>query len=145
MLRVFWKFFVWFILFKMSWSDSCDEIEQVLSVEKPTKRKGVVNSDLYKWNVIKKVRLTGTEYVNYSGKTVAARTTGDQCKCKMKCFVKFKDYDFISILKGFSLQGPIERYDFNKRREFKKGLIQILTLKLRPIAHLKDKTLTSTL
>lgn len=31
----------------MSGSDSSDEIEQVLSVEKPKKRKGVVNSDLY--------------------------------------------------------------------------------------------------
>lgn len=81
---------------------------------------------------------------------------GDQCKCKMKCFAKVKDYDFISIPKGFYffkdkdsldtfLQGPIERYDFHKRREFKKGLIQILTLKLKPIAHLKDKTLTSTM
>lgn len=104
----------------------------------------------------KKARLTGTEYVNYSGKTVAAMTTGEHFKCKMQGFAKFKDDDFISILKGFSsfkdkisqdtfLQGPIERYDVHKRRKFKKGVIQILTLKLRPIAHLNEKTLTSNL
>lgn len=114
----------------MSGSDSSDEIEQVLSVEKPKKRKGAVNSDLYKRNVIKKARLTGTEYVNYAGKTVAARTTGEHCKCKMKCLIKFKDDDFISILKGFSsfknkdsqdtfLQGLIKRHDVQKRRKSK--------------------------
>lgn len=48
----------------MAESDSSHEIKQVLSGEKPKKRKSVVNSDLFQRNLIKKARLTENEYVN---------------------------------------------------------------------------------
>lgn len=86
----------------MQSNSSSDESEPDLSLAKTKKRKGVVNSELCKRNVIEKARIMGTEYTNYAGNPVAARTTGKDCKCKLKCFTKFKDVDFINILNGFS-------------------------------------------
>ncbi|KAG8309175.1 hypothetical protein J6590_092101 [Homalodisca vitripennis] len=51
--------------------ESDSESEQNLNI--PRKIKGVVNSDLYKRNLIKKARVSGTEYTNYGGKVVSAR------------------------------------------------------------------------
>lgn len=43
-------------------------------VEVPSKRKkGVVNSDKYKRNIIKKARIRGEQYKNYSGDIVPAK------------------------------------------------------------------------
>ncbi|KAG8309064.1 hypothetical protein J6590_094961 [Homalodisca vitripennis] len=78
-------------------------------------------------SLIKKARVSGTEYTNYGGKVVAARSTGNDCKCKFKCFEQFKDEDFISVLQVFAsfkdkdgqdiyLQSQIERSDVQKRR-----------------------------
>lgn len=48
------------------------------------KRKGVVNKDVYKRNVIKKAKIYGLPHVNHRGKEVAARETG--LPCKYVCF-----------------------------------------------------------
>lgn len=40
------------------------------------KRKGVVNQEMYRRNVIKKAKVSGKEHVNWAGKTVPAKTPG---------------------------------------------------------------------
>lgn len=55
---------------------SSSESEPVI----PKKRKkGVVNRDSYKRNVIKKAKLQGVEHINYCGKVVPAKVVaGDE-------------------------------------------------------------------
>lgn len=86
----------------MSENSISSEGNESAEVSNSKKRKGVVNSDLYKQNVIKKARVVGSEYVNYKNNRVKARSTGDDCKCNLKCFSKFSDDDFIVLLNGFS-------------------------------------------
>lgn len=40
------------------------------------RRKGVVNQETYKRNVIIKAKVSGKEYVKWAGKTVPAKTQG---------------------------------------------------------------------
>lgn len=111
----------------MSENSISSEGNESTEVSNSKKRKGVVNSDLYKRNVIKKARVVGKEYVNYKNNRVTARSTGDDCNCKLKCFSKFSDDDFIVLLNGFSsfkdkdsqdsfLQGLIEKHEVQNRR-----------------------------
>lgn len=40
------------------------------------RKKGAVNQETYRRNVIKKAKVTGKEHVNWAGKTVPAKTQG---------------------------------------------------------------------
>lgn len=44
------------------------------------RKRGVRNDENYKRNVIKKCRVQGKAYVNYKGKSVAARKVGEGCR-----------------------------------------------------------------
>lgn len=57
------------------------ESEESIGNETVRKRKrGIVNSDFYKQNVIKKCKVKGLEHVNHVGKTIKIRSTGADCK-----------------------------------------------------------------
>lgn len=42
--------------------------------------------DQWKRNIIKNARLSGQEYINYSGEVVPAVTMGEPCQCQRKCY-----------------------------------------------------------
>lgn len=56
---------------------SSSEEETVVPVKR---KKGIVHVEEYKKEKIKLSRVKGTAYTNYSGKDVAARVTGEDCR-----------------------------------------------------------------
>ena len=53
--------------------------EEIIDDPKPKRKKGVVNEDKYKRNVIKTAKLRGEEHVNWSGKLVPAKQPRFNC------------------------------------------------------------------
>ncbi|KAF2896287.1 hypothetical protein ILUMI_09888 [Ignelater luminosus] len=82
---------------------------EVLSDEQ--RKKGVVNSDEYKRNVIKKSRVKGTEYTNYKG-VVHAKSIGTACNCKLKCFKNISEEQQMEVFTKFY---NLSTKDGNKR------------------------------
>ena len=77
--------------------------------------------------MIKRSRVKGTQFVNYAGKTVPERKTGQSCNCKKECFSKIDVCDQIRILDRFNsftskyaqdiyLQGLIISHQVQRRR-----------------------------
>ena len=102
------------------------EMPQNQSPQKGKKRK--VNKEKWKKNIIKSKRAKGENYVSWSGKLVAAKETGADCKCRNKCFNKINEdareqllSDFLSIankdLQDHHLFNMIHRSTVKRRRE----------------------------
>ena len=67
---------------------------------RPRKRQRQPES--WKRTVAKTKRAKGEEYTSPStGKTVQARKTGPDCKCKRKCFQRFTESEKAGVLKSF--------------------------------------------
>lgn len=69
------------------------------TVREPKKRG--INSINYKRNVMKRAKLQGKEHINYSGKAVPAKSTGEPCTCKLKCFASISEEEKVEILTRF--------------------------------------------
>ncbi|XP_046673727.1 uncharacterized protein LOC124362896 [Homalodisca vitripennis] len=65
------------------------------------RKKGVINKDDYKSEVIKKARISGSAYTSYSGKSVPERAPGNSCKCKHKCFQNIDEDERLNTFKKF--------------------------------------------
>lgn len=52
-------------------SSSDDEMPEVRK-----RKKGIINADKYKRNIIKKAKILGTEHINWKGKMVPAQQPG---------------------------------------------------------------------
>ena len=74
-------------------SDSADRIKR---------KKGVRNQDMYYRNMRKRARIEGKSYTNSVDTVVSARVTGDDYKCRRKCFELFDDDSKMNILHTFS-------------------------------------------
>lgn len=46
------------------------------NVEQRKRKKGVVNTDKYKRNAIKKAKITGAEHINWAGRLIPAKQPG---------------------------------------------------------------------
>ena len=88
------------------------------------------NSINYKRNVIKRAKLKGIEHFNHVGKVVPAKTTGEPCSCKLKCFNSVSEDDRVEIVTRFLniaskdqqdlyLQGLIDCNDVQRHRKRK--------------------------
>lgn len=44
------------------------------------KKKGCVNADQYKGNIIKRARVSGVPYINHAKRDIPAKTRGPDCK-----------------------------------------------------------------
>lgn len=66
---------------------STSESDQEPSVKR---KKGIINSETYKRNVIRNSRVNGSKYVNYNGHEIAAKAIPQEiiCKCAKKCHLK---------------------------------------------------------
>lgn len=74
--------------------------------EPETKRKrGVVNEDTYKRNVIRKARVKGEEYTNYKGDIVSGKSIADElvCNCPRKYDMHINKDTKIAIWNSFYL------------------------------------------
>ncbi|XP_069690272.1 uncharacterized protein [Periplaneta americana] len=80
----------------------------------------------YRRNVIKKNKLKGVEHVNWIGKTVAARTTGEQCGCKKKCFENLSKEDFNHAITTMNSFDTKDEQDLHLQR-----LIELQKIKSR--------------
>ncbi|XP_069687193.1 uncharacterized protein [Periplaneta americana] len=80
----------------------------------------------YRRNVIKKNKLKGVEHVNWIGKTVAARTTGEQCGCKKKCFENLSNEDFNHAITTMNSFDTKDEQDLHLQR-----LIELQKIKSR--------------
>ncbi|KAI4468070.1 dna-directed rna polymerases i ii and iii subunit rpabc2 [Holotrichia oblita] len=62
-----------------------------------TRKRGMVHPEDYQRSVIKRSRVKGQEYINYKGNVVRAKSIGENCKCKRKCFEKIVEADRLTV------------------------------------------------
>lgn len=82
------------------------------------KKRKLVNRNSWKRNVRKLNRASGKSYINAAGKKIAARKTGDDCRCKYRCFEKVDLDKRSKILENFNSIGDKASQD-----EYLSGLI----------------------
>lgn len=64
-----------------------------------TKKRGKTHPEKYKRNIIKRARVTGTEYVGYDGKVKQAKKVGPPCR-----YVKDLQFFIINFIYRMALQ-----------------------------------------
>ncbi|KAG8322143.1 hypothetical protein J6590_029840 [Homalodisca vitripennis] len=55
------------------------------------RKRGKRHKENYKFEVIKRARVTGSAYVSHIGKQIDALTPGNDCKCRRKCYSKLPE------------------------------------------------------
>ena len=81
--------------------DVVPEIGAEEVVQSSTTRKRKCNPSQWTRNANKLKRARGEEYVNRNQQVVPAKTVGQPCKCKRKCFEKVGDDKIKAIFEGF--------------------------------------------
>lgn len=101
--------------------------------ESVKKRKGVVNTDKYKRNVIRKSRVRGIAYQSYSGKEIQCKVQQThQCRCVKKCYSDISEESRLALWNYFYslesknmqdtyLQSLIELRGLKRKRKYDKG------------------------
>ncbi|XP_069684243.1 uncharacterized protein [Periplaneta americana] len=82
-------------------SEDCGSIEPPVLSEMKLRKRGVRNKDIYRSEMNKKARLSGSAYVNYKGEKVPAKTPGEPCGCHKNCFNHFSENERVAIFKHF--------------------------------------------
>lgn len=74
-------------------------------------KKRVRNQNAWKRNVAKRKRAEGKKYTNRKGNTVAAKTMGQPCSCRKKCFDSGRQNQYAKVFQEFNELGNKEKQD----------------------------------